>query len=128
MSKGDAGEKIAEYEFNRRGWIMHRHQPPTKVVKTKNGPTVIHLKGAGGIADFTGYYLIGRVPVYLACEVKERKGKTVPCSDVRKDQRDWMESIPEDSRHVGIYWKDAGTFEVFPYKRTGSYKMGTSTI
>ena len=122
-SDGSTGESMAELWFKRHGWVMHRHQPPTKVVYIDKRPTVIHC-AEGRVPDYTGYAPnIGNV--YRACECKEEKGGSMPCSRLTKKQREWMDECAPGCRYVAITWMDGETFcEVFPYKPKGSYKRG----
>lgn len=127
-SQGKTGERIAEIWFRETGWKMNRHQPETKTVYLKGrGPTVIQCR-TSGVPDYTGYepvQLFNSIfPVYRACEVKEAEGRSMPCSRLKVEQRDWMNAIDQRSAFVGILWLVDMTFELFRFKYTGSYKKG----
>lgn len=130
QSDGSTGEQAAVLWFKRNGWVMERHQPPTRVIWKDKKPIVIQCKSQG-VADYTGYGLFaindfGTVAIYRACEVKESHGGTMPCSTLDKDQRDWMDQRPFGTAFVGIMWMDGKCFfETFNYQRTGSYKKGS---
>jgi len=120
QSNGTTGEQAAEWYFKSNGLAMFRHQPRSKVIKINNKLTVVYER-SDGISDYTGY--ISRNSKFIACEVKEAKGNTMPCSRLDKHQRDWMNSLPEGSAYVGVCWVDHPvTFQMFPYKMRGSYK------
>lgn len=129
QSSGEAGERAAELWFRVNGWHMTRTQPETRTVWAKGRPVVVNC-GSGGVADYTGYRLrpIDKAPIYAACEVKEASADTMPCSRLTKEQRDWMESIPDMCRFVGILWPD-GTFSVLPYKAgRGAYVKPSAVV
>lgn len=104
-SSGSVGEKSAQFHFNLLGWRMFRSQPEAKI---------------GGIADFTGYNSSG---FYIACEVKEASGDSMPCSRIDKAQRDWLASLPVYTAYVRIYWKDKDKFTIHQFKCSGSYSF-----
>ena len=104
---------------------MFRTQPEVRYLPRGKVVTV----GTGGIADYTGYSPEewGRpldVPVYTACEVKEARGDSMPCSRLSRKQRAWMSSLPPGCAYVAILWVDYGTMDVLEYKPSGSYKRG----
>lgn len=139
IRKGSIGETIAEREFAHRGWTMFRTQPATEVVKVLTPAILADIKRrlpqyfghlswghiavcrilGGGIADYTGYDDDGN---YLACEVKEAIGNTMPCSCLDKKQRAWMGNLPAGAAWVAIWWRDRGRMQIEPYKKEGSYK------
>ena len=109
MPRGKAGEKALEYLFNKLNWIMFRTQPETKTVWYKGKPKIVN-SGRGGIADYTGYKnQLSGIPVYIACEVKEANGTSMPASRLKPAQRKWLAVLPEGSAYVGIFWMDTGT-------------------
>ena len=120
-SQGVSGEKMAEWFFNVNDWRMFRTQPETKTVYIKKKPTVIHC-GSGGIADYTGYKMVDDRPLYVACEVKEAKGDSMPCSRLGKKQRDWLLLLPNGCAFVGVFWIDFCDFCMYHFKEKGSYK------
>ena len=130
MNNGTVGEQVAEAWFRRNGWVMERHQPPTRVVYVRGRPTVIHEK-SDGVADYTGYdyYPCGCgdvYPVYRACEVKEATGLSMPASRLTKEQRAWMASRPLGTAFVAVVWMDGNpACEVFPFVGKGSYKRAS---
>jgi hypothetical protein len=127
-SNGEVGEAAAEQWFKINDWKMFRTQPATKVVYVNKKPTVINC-GKGGITDFTGYRYrydspYSSCPFYIACEAKEATGDTMPCSRL-KDQKDFMDKLPQMSRFVFVFWINYGYGEIFFYKTgRGSYKRG----
>ena len=124
VKRGNAAEQAAELWFKTRGWRMFRTQPATRVVTINGKPSVIQC-GTGGIADYTGYAAGGSpVPVYIACEVKAATGNRMPASRLSKEQRAWMESIPQQCRFVLIFWEDIRQCEFFQYISNGSYRRG----
>jgi hypothetical protein len=124
-NNGTVGEQVAEAWFRRNGWVMERHQPPTRVVYVKGRPTVVHER-SNGVADYTGYQWLDScmVPEYRACEVKEVYGSnSMPASRLSKEQRAWMETRPQGTAFVAVVWMDGNpTCEVFPFVDKWSYK------
>lgn len=100
---------------------MFRTQPATRVVYAGGKPTIINC-GTGGIADYTGYYNDDSWALFVACEVKEASGPTMPASRLSKAQRDWMDALPAQCAKVCVVWPH--DVEVFAYTRRGSYKAG----
>ena len=133
ISDGKTGEFLFERWAKDHGWIMERHQPPTKVVRRNGKVFTIQCKSTG-IADYTGYERVyfgpQEFPMYRAAEVKEAFGYSMDCSRLDKDQRDWMAAIPWVSAYVAIAWMDGGNphMEIFRYQREGSYKRGEGLI
>ncbi len=129
QSNGTLGEQLAELWFRQHGWVMFRTQPPTKVVYVKGKPTVINCDN-GGIADYTGYVVHTRwtnivAPYYIAVEVKEAHGKSMPASRLNRKQRDWMTALPEGCAYVAVVWVDGNPWcEVFPFVARGPYRQG----
>ena len=126
QSNGTAGEQAAELWFKVNGWHMTRTQPATKVVYVGGKPTIINC-GRGGVADFTGYRLktvgIFDVPVFTACEVKEAKNDTLPCSRISKIQHAYLSNLPKGYAYIFVLWVNYGYGEMFQYKNgRGSYK------
>lgn len=126
IQKGQVAEKAAELEFKRLGWHMYRSQPAVRIVGVEKGRhygTIlkVRMEGKGGIADFTGYRLIDNIPVFTACEVKESSEYTMPASRLDKEQRAYMDALPDGSRFVGIFWPN-GKFMIYNYIPKGSYK------
>jgi hypothetical protein len=123
-STGKAGEKLAEFHFNKIGWKMFRTQPVTRIAFIKNKRETIQARDKSGIADYTGYRVVDGIPIYTACEVKEQtEGLKMPCSRLGKEQRKFMLSLPESSRFVGIYWAEKDIFKVYYFKEAGSYEF-----
>lgn len=123
QSDGTTGERIAEIFFRDIGLKMFRHQPSTKVVKIRGKLFVVYER-SDGIADYTGYddSVYNR---FVACEVKECKGVSMPCSRLEENQRNWLSRLPEKSAYVGVCWMTSPiTFEMFRFKPRGSYKKG----
>lgn len=139
MPSGKLGETAAAIFFRIHGWTMFRTQPETTIIKTlspnilKNlartwpsffgriafwGYLVLARMRRGGIADFTGYDKDGK---YVACEVKEAQGDSMPCSRLEKDQKKWLWALPGGSAWVGIYWLSHGRFTLHEFKLKGSY-------
>ena len=125
QSNGSLGEQLAEVWFVRHKWCMFRHQPATKVVYIEGVPRVVHTKKGRGTADYTGYRP-GILNQYCAMECKEFSGKTMPCSNLDKEQREWMDKLPPGCAYVAITWtdQDGPWCEVHPYKPKGSYCRG----
>jgi len=121
MSAGEAGERAAEYTFRILGWKMDRHQPAYKIFgMPRPGRFLVAILGKG-CADYTGEDRDGR---FVACEVKEAKGKSMPCSRLGKKQREYMES--HSQAYVLILWTATGKVGLYKYRRTGSYKADES--
>ena len=137
---GKTGERAAELQFPTYGWEMQRTQPPMTPIKVLTqgmmwslkrsfpksfgrvaawGHIIIARMGKRGIADYTGW---DRHDRYVACEVKEADGTSMPCSRVSKEQRQFLARVPAGAAWVGVYWRDNGTFRVYPYQEKGSYK------
>jgi len=127
QSNGTAGEDMALHWAKQHGWRLFRHQPPTKVVYIEKRAVTIQCK-SGGISDFTGYRP-RLINMYVAVEAKEATGKTMMCSRLDKDQRDWMSRLPPGCAYVAIAWMDGGNpwCEVHPFKYKGSYKRNEGT-
>jgi hypothetical protein len=117
-SNGTFGEQRAEWYFASVGWKMFRTQPPTRRV-WKGKLTIVNEKTGHGIADYTGYDIERK---YIACEVKEFDGFSIPCSRLDKNQRSWMSRIPTGSAYVlGVDpW---GRCYVWDFKQKGSYDV-----
>ena len=120
-SDGTAGETAALYHFRLINWTMIRSQPEARIIKALGKGKYIVVFKNGGIADYIGYNDYGQ---YRACEVKEATGNSMPASRLDINQRFWMAAQRKGSAFVGIYWTDAGEFELFRFKEKGSYKKG----
>ncbi len=139
MKKGEVGEQTAEIWFRQHGWKMVRTQPPISILGMVTPAMVAVLKrfsprlaafghmviariGKGGIADYTGYRFIDDDfrPYYVACEVKEAAGDTMPASRLDPDQRTFLASLPDGCAFVGILWGRGFGMHIF--KERGSYK------
>ena len=128
QSNGSIGEQLAEIWFKQNGWKMFRHQSPTRVIRKEGKLFTVPMK-SDGIADYTGYCKSltanGYRAFYLACEVKEAKGNSMPASRLEEHQRDWMNDVPKECAFVGICWMDGKlSFEVFRFVYSGGYKRG----
>ena len=153
LQSGRMGELAAERWFLNNGWCMVRTQPPITILGMVTPPMVGMLKrfsprlaafghmviarlGKGGVPDYTGYIRNGVPhmhsdeqtftwkPLYVACEVKEATGATMPASRLDKEQRTFMTSLPEGCAWAGVFWVDTQKFEMFPFIDKGSYKRG----
>ena len=139
LQSGRCGELSAERWFLSNGWHMVRTQPPITILGMVSPPMVSALKrfiprlaafghmviarmGKGGCADYTGYLM--STSRYIACEVKEASGDSMPASKLDKDQRASMAGLPIGCAWVGIFWVDVQKFEIFPFIEKGSYKRG----
>jgi hypothetical protein len=139
LQSGQVGERMAEMYFVNNGWIMTRTQPsitilgmisPAMAYALKRfiprlatfGHMVIGRMGQGGVPDYTGYQMRRLTQFYLACEVKECAGDSMPASRVSKEQRAFLSALPMGSAHVGIFWTDSGKFSMHPFLEKGSYK------
>jgi hypothetical protein len=132
-SNGTFGEQRAEWWFSANDWTMFRTQPATRVVFVNSKPTTINY-GTGGIADYTGYVRVTRKFAgltedkycydyrYVAVEVKEFSGDSMPASRLDKRQRDWMAKLPGGCAWVMGVRPDGKCF-VWEFKSRGSYKI-----
>lgn len=118
-SSGATGELAATYAFRQRGWTMFRSQPEVNIIRSLGkGKFVVNFR-RGGIADFTGY---SRNHQYIACEVKECTGNSMPASRLHKEQRDWMSCLKPGMAWVAIYWVNHTKVTIHPFIPKGSYK------
>lgn len=147
LQSGKMGELAAERFFSNHRWHMTRTQPPVTILGIVTpamvavikrfiprlaafGHMVIARMGKGGVADYTGYAInkhyadVGDhiIPVYVACEVKEAHGDSMPASRLDKDQRDFLAGLPAGSAWVGIFWTDCQKFSMHEFVEKGSYQ------
>ncbi len=123
-SNGRAGEQAALYAFQRRGWQMQKMEPPVRIRGRTGQPGEFKaIFVSNGQPDYVGYDKGG---YFIACEVKEAHGDSMPASRLSKAQRETMANYPGGCAFVGILW-DTG-FEIFPFIEKGSYKKGQSQL
>ena len=136
---GQAGELAAQQWFLNNGWTMFRTQPAVEILGVAKGRRfgnifTVRMVGRGGIPDFIGYSDALLVTIsgnsapecmmrFRACEVKEASGSSMPCSRLDKEQRAFMDKLPEGCAWVGVLWVDHGKFTMHPYKKSGKYEM-----
>ena len=84
--------------------------------------------------DYTGYMhrciyehdgdkLSIHAACYVACEVKEASGNSMPASRLDKEQRAFMAKLPVGCSWVGIFWTETQKFTIHPFVEKGSYKQ-----
>lgn len=126
LQSGKIGEIAAERWFLNNGWRMVRTQPAIQILGSKPGKHygrvfTVRMVDRGGVPDYTGFrdgfY-------YVACEVKEASGDSMPASRLDKEQRAFMASLPNMAAMVGIFWTDHQKFTMHPFIGKGSYKYG----
>lgn len=151
LQSGQVGERMAEQWFLNNGWHMVRTQPPVTILGMITAPMITVLKrfiprlaafgymviarlGKGGVPDYTGYIRNGVPhmhvdqetftwrPLYVACEIKESSGDSMPASRLDIEQRRFMAALPGGSAWVGVFWTDTQTFTIHPFVEKGSYK------
>lgn len=140
------GELAAERYFLDHGWKMVRTQPAIQILGMKPGKVfgkifTVRMIGRGGVPDYTGYRPIRCAlqpdshtididffPRYLACEVKEATGDTMPASRLDREQREFMAALPEGSAFVGVFWTEHQRFTMHRFREKGSYKLSEGSI
>ena len=139
LKSGEQGERAAEAWFLNNGWHMVRTQPPISILGIVTvpmaaqlrrfmprlalfGPMIVARLGKGGVPDYTGYKVTDTGAKYRVCEVKEATGNSMRASRLSKQQRDFMERLPEHCAAVGIFWIDTQKFEMFEFQKKGSYQ------
>lgn len=121
-SNGSIGENLVRHWFNRHGWRMHRHQPPTRVVTVRGKPVIVPCE-SDGVFDYSGYQM--STAQYRAVEVKEAHGDSMEASRLTKQQRNWGAQLPSGCAWVAVCWMDGSLgIEVFPFVTRGAYKRG----
>lgn len=132
-SQGRIGETLAEHWFRSNGWIMERHQPPTRVVKIKGRLMTIPCQSTG-IPDYSGYELVyisalhDTLPIARYCEVKEAHGSSMSWSRLGKftdpfSQNSWMKVHDHRTVFVAVCWLDHNCeIKIYKWKPEGAYK------
>ena len=133
-TNGTVGETYCETRlFPACGFVMVRTQPPMRCIGEKHGVPIYQIeKNKSDVAppDYTGYKMgamitgCGKIPHYVACEVKDCYSESMPCSRLSPKQRNFMRLLPSQCAYVAVYWANNLNAELFCFKIAGSYPRG----